>query len=356
MLDLPIVVSGLSRAEHQAHHTALHRRLNGALYSADYPNLQAAVDDMDAKKRPLIIAPDTHVLTEPLRFDSLIYCNVDARGAFFRAGADMPAMLDMPDCRRCHWHGGWFTVPANRIVDNVIYCYRDAIQCTGNTFNEVMIEGAYKCGIRVGKPGSVYQCDHTYFTNIECNAAGLPGQVGIHVGTGVYGNCLNHHFVNLHMGSHETHVYIDQTNVSITNADFDTAERDLYVAAQAFSIRNVRSEDSQRFMVTAGPASYVANLTVDNVIWNADSIAEDGEWLQAKLAGYLKLSNVRVVNAAHPPVIRSYNGMAALRIAIDGLTTNAAAQDAFVLPPQTTVRGDYIQHAVSTAVMSITTL
>jgi hypothetical protein len=356
MADLPVDVTGHSAEQHRQDSNEIHARLNAAIYSSSEASLNAAFIKAANLKRPLIITPGTYTLTAltAMLMNGLTDVHVSAHNVLFVAGADMPALFEMRDCVRCSWRGGWFRVPDNIAVPNAVYVNRDMVQATRNTFNDITVEGAYQTGIRIGKQGSGLQCDHMWFTNVECIGRGLPGQVGVYVGDGVWGNCLNHTFTNLMCTGHETHVKVDRTNAYITNGFFAYAsETDLFLDATNFSLRGGRSEGSKRFIVTAGPSSGITQLTVSDYDWHGENIASDGEWIQHKTGGTLSLDAVRALSAAHAPVIRSSAGVPKA-ISMHSLSTIAAVADAFV--GSAILEGLYVQHDVNGSVVGITKL
>jgi hypothetical protein len=318
--DLAAGENGHAARHNEERHAikALAARTRRVVYSDDYSTLQGAIDAAKSGSRPLIIAPGTHALSAPLVMDDCDLLHVSAYRATFSAVADMPAMLDMKNCTRCTWHGGRFDVPEGRTVDNAIYIYHDTSQSTRNAFYDVMIQGAYTVGIRVGQQGSGFQCDHMFFQNVECNGAGGAGQIGIYVGSGVHANCLNHTFRNIMCSGHGTHIHVDATNAYLDGVFLDRSDVDFYVASTQFAVRNVRSEGAGRLLVTGGPAGYGAMLTLEDVLWNGQEIEADGEWIQAKLAGGLVLRKVTIRNPAYAPKI-SVGATKPLRLQIDGM-------------------------------------
>jgi hypothetical protein len=319
------------------------------LYSSDYATLQAAINDAKARARPLTISPGVHTLTEPLVLDDCDRLHVFAYRASLVAGANMAAIVDMKNCTRCSWQGGWLKVPTGVTVDNALYVYHDTSQCTHNSFRDVVVEGDYSAGIRVGQMGSSFQCDHMYFANIECLGRALSGQVGIHVGTGVYGNCLNHTFRNIMCSGHDTHIVVDATNAYFDGLFLDRATVDIQATTTTLSVRNVRSEESARFLVTGGPASYPTLLSFEHIQWYGAALAVDGEWIQTHLAGLLRLRDIDLRNAAVAPKIAA-SLAAPLAIDVDGYVGN----DALVVTGTTAQTRNVIRRAADGSTQQIT--
>lgn len=328
LADLPTTITASrSRSEHIADHARLHREQQGVVYSANYASVQAAVDDAAAKRRPLVIAPGEYLLTEPLVIRGCDRLHISAYRATLTASADMASLVDVANCTRCTWQGGWLNIPPGRKVDNALYVYYDTAQCTHNLFRDVVIAGDYSVGIRVGKTGSTYQCDHIYFDNVECNGVGLAGQVGIYVGPGVYGNCLNHTFRNIMVTEHATHVVVDRTNAYFDGVFMDEASvADWRVDATTFSARNIRSESAARMLVTGGPSTFATLLSFSDVLWGGDRLAADGEFIRAHLAGVLRLTDIHVRNPAVTPKIYAAPG-APLLVDIRGLASATPVAD-----------------------------
>ncbi len=91
--------------------------------------------------------------------------------------------------------------------------------------------------------------------------------------------------------------------------------------------RHVRSEGGARFIVTGGPAGYGAALAFEDVMWHGEDIADDGEWIQAFLAGTLALTRVSLRHPAHPPVIKASPGKKLL-LKIDGMLSKTPYAEA----------------------------
>jgi len=356
VIDLPIdVTAKRTRDQHIDDHKRLHRHIQQGVFSADYGTLQDAVNDAISKRRPLVIAPGTHTLTAPLVIAGGNALAVSAYGATLQAGADMAALVELRDCTRCTWRGGWLKVHEGRTVDNALYIYRHEGQCTRNAVYDLTIEGAYTTGVRIGRPGDCGQCDHMYITNVECIGRANAGQVGIYVGPGVFGNCLNHTFTNIMLSGHDTHAVIDATNTYWSGVFLDRASVDFKVNATMLSIRGVRSEEAGRFIVTGGPAAFGASLSFEDIQWHGQKMADDGEWIQCALSGSLLLRNVVVTNPAVNAVIKTGPG-AALLLRIDGLTSKTAYTDALKVSAKTTVQTThYVKLDAKGAVESITT-
>lgn len=353
LTDIPVRALTSTRQQHVDDHNRYRNYVLQAVNSLDYGTLQAAIDDAATYKRPLIIAPGTYTLSASMLMNNLSDVHVFAYGAKFTISGDLASLLDMRDCTRCSWQGGWFNVPTGRTVANAIYVYRDTLQASRNSFQDVTVDGDYTVGVRIGQQSNGGQCDHMYITNLEVMGHDLAGQVGVYVGDGVYGNCLNHTFNDLMCSHNETHVKVDATNPYLRNAFFDTSVTDIVLNANVFSIRGGRSESATRFMSTGGPSGAVANVTIDDLEWHGEDIAADGEWIQHKLSGSLNLSNVRVLNAAHAPVVK-ITASKPVGVTVNGMTSTATAAEA--ISGAAAVTGIYTQHDDDGEVVSVTKL
>lgn len=334
--DLPVDIdSSRSRDLHQTDHERLHNELKRVIYSGNYNSFSDAIADANSTKRPLVIEPKTHTLTSSIAFNNMHNLNIFAYGARFDINADLTSVIDFKDCVRCNWYGGYFNTPSNRTVDNVFYIYRDSVQATHNTFNDIFIDGSQTVGIRIGKQASGLQCDHMFFNNIEISGENNPNQIGIYAGDGVFGNCLNHTFRNLMLSGHDQHIVIDATNGYFENLFFDTANIDIFAPSVTFAtFKNIRSEGAKQFLVTGGSAGYLTHVSVDNVNFHAENLNDD--WLEYKLAGSLTLNDINITGNIATPIIRT-SPSNPLNINIDSLSNNSDYEDIFTLNAQTTV-------------------
>lgn len=353
LVDLPTPTPSRTRDEHIADHARLHGRTRGAVHSGDYATLQAAVDDANAKNRPLVIAPGGYVLSAPLRLDELRWLDIFAHGAILQAGGNMAAIVEVHGCRGCTWHGGRLKVPSGLVVDNALYIYHDTASCTRNAFYNLTIEGDYNVGVRIGKLDDGGQCDHMYFVNLECIGRELDGQIGIYVGTGRFANCLNHTFRNVMLSGHDTHVVASATNAYFDGVFMDRSNVDWYVATTMFNARNIRSESAGRMLVTGGPATYAALLSFDDVIWHGDSIAQDGEFIRTYLAGSLRLRNISMRHPLVTPILHADPG-APLVVDIDGFVSESDAESLLDGTARVTMRvRNYVNVAANGSVVSV---
>ncbi len=308
LADIPTRTLINTPQEHLTDSLRLHAHLKQSVYSGDYSTLQEAADDAASLGRPLVIEPKTHTVTTPLVINGASDLHVFAYRAKFAASGSLASLVEFKNCTRCSMHGGWLTIPDGSTVTNALYVYYDTAQSTRNNFYDMTIEGHYGVGVRVGKTNSIAQCDHHNFKNLELIGRDDSGQIGVYCGTDVYGNCLNHTFDNLMASHHDKHIVVSATNAYMSNVFFDTANVDIDLRSTAFSIEGVRGEDSKRFMDDGGVVNAGANISVRDVLWNAQSIHADGNWIKSNIAGSLTLDNVRVVNAAVRPVISCQPG------------------------------------------------
>lgn len=341
---------------HLAHSNQSKTRLDSVIYSADYPSVQDAIDDAVLVARPLVIEPKLHTVTTPYTIQNAVDVSVSAYGATFRAGADLPRMLDMDGTARTTWHGGIFEIPSPYTVTDTIYIHREEghFVSTINTFRDVQILGRYVTGVRVGRQGDTGQCDHALLDNLVLVGTDGVSLHGLYIGSGVYANNLNHVITNLRAAYHQTHVYVDGTNVHCDGVFTGYGETDFRVGSTMFSVKNVRSETAERFLITGGPASYAANITIENVIFEAGLVPQDGEWLRLYLAGYTSVKNVVVANAPVTAKIKA-DAPAPLLLSVDGLTSKSLYTEAIDANINTTVanRG-YVQVAGNGIVEAVT--
>lgn len=302
--DLPTNISpSRGRDEHIEDHNRLHARMNQMVYSNDYPNVQAAINAAISNHRPLLIAPGTYLLDSPIRVVDSLYLTVFAYNAVFTCSTPISGLLEVEDSKFLNWFGGRFSPDAT--CDNAIYIYGDDYGASFINLRDVICEGKYIVGIRVGQPDNTIQCDEIYLDNIYLYSLWKPGiqeihgSEGLHLGSDVYGNCLNLSASRITVSAHDKLIVVsaaEYVNLSQLNlAGSDTA--DIVTSGGVVSIRDVRSELSRRFMVTPGNATTQFMVTVDCVLFAAQLLAEDGEWIRYNYSGGLTLSNVNARNA-----------------------------------------------------------
>lgn len=318
-------------------------------------DLQSALDDAVSQKIPFVIAPGFHVLTEPLHLRGLFNQDISAYGAVLQADTNMAALVDMADSSRCTWRGGRLKVSPGVTVDNALYVYRDTGQCTHNHFQDMMIQGPYTTAIRIGRSGNTGQCDHIYFDNIECNGAGLAGQTGIYVGTGIYSNCLNHTFRNVMLSGHDTHARVSATNTYWHNIFTDRATvTDWLVAATNFNAENIRSESGYRFLVTGGPSSAGTTIHFKNVMYHCDRMAADAEFIRAYTAGLLRLTNFDMRSTTLPCKIKA-SPSSPMLLLIDGMVNRAPLTGLLSVSSKVqAIVHNYVETASNSSVLSAT--
>lgn len=323
MVGLPTRSFASTRQQHLDDQNGYIRNMTlESVNSLDYATLQLAAADAITFGLPLVIAPKTY--TERLLISGASDLHVFAYGAKLVASGNITSLVELKNCTRCSWHGGWLAIPNGATVTNALYVYSDSGQSTRNTFYDMTIDGHYGAGVRVGEINNADQCDHHHFENIEFIGRDNVGQVGIYCGTDVYGNCLNHTFDDLMISHHDKGAVISAANAYLSNVFFDTNNVDLYINSTALSLQNVRSEDSKRFMDDGGVVNAGANISIRDVLWNAQSIHADGHWIKSNIAGALTLDNVRVVNAAVRPVISCQTGAQKV-VHVRGLTEGGGA-------------------------------
>lgn len=357
--DLPTNVTvGRTRNQHIADHNHIHARMSDAVYSGHYSSLQSAVDDAITKRRPLVIAPRVHNLTEPLVIANAVDFHLFAYGARLQSATTMTALLEIVDTSYCSFHGLRLNATDTNTVDNMLYIRRDDGSSHNNTFYDTWVRGEYKTGIRIGAVnGDGYQCDDTLFIRTECNCTYTGGpSVGVYCGDGIWGNNMLHKIYGLSCTGHTTHLVIDRAPIQMDGGNFDRANLDIYYIGYVGSISNLRCEESKQFLKSGSASSHGVQFMLNNCQWHGQE--QVGNWIDWRYAGVLRLNNVEARNAPAQPVIYAQPG-APLHIILDSLMCGGDAacphETAFDVNANTTiVTRAYIELDSNGAVTSIT--
>lgn len=314
MGDYPTALDG--RSDHKAQTLRVFRDLNSAVYSDRYNTLQDAVDAaIGAPDKPdgpvrtacrALLISGHHALTEPLRIRNTQWLHIRAYGARITAAADMDRLLDIDGVSYCTFEGLRLDTTPDATVTRLAHLYwsKDAARSTtGNVFRDCTFSGRYVTGLTLGLPGMGNQCDHTHIDRCHFLGAWTPGddalwQEGLHIGDGIHGNNLLHTVNALVATHHRKHVVVDASQLVLTGASLQWSEVDFDLRTSWLCrIAGVRSEGAERLMVTGGPASYGAQIALSDVQYHAERLTSDGQWIQARVGGVIRLDNLRCSNA-----------------------------------------------------------
>lgn len=276
-----------------------------------------------AARGPIYLPSGTYRITRPLRIYSAQGVKFSGDGFSTRLYpmGTLDCVLDLNGVAYSTFSG--FLIQGNNgqsewLVDAIRYywdrttAYRSS---TANTFREIAILNT-RCvtGIRVGLAGNADQLDNTSYTDLQIAGNWTPGetkwwQAGLQLGTGLYGNILGHHGYNLTVSHWAEGTRVDATNFAQWGGAAGYNGVDFAANTLAyFTVNGLRSESSQRLFVSVGPSSHDALYDLANIVWSADRIAPDGEFIRMRANGALTAHNLQLTNggdqsriAANPP-------------------------------------------------------
>ena len=303
VIDFPTnITKSRSRDLHISDHNRIHQHMNQTVHSVDYNDLQTAVIDAIAKKRPLIIAPGSYRMTSPLLISDAHNLTVFAYGALLTCDVPLNALVEIKESQHVAWYGGMFKPQTE--TQNALYIHGGGTGLSNIKISDLMINGDYVTGIRVGEPNSGVQCDHIYFDNITLFGSWVAGDsndigdCGIYLGSGRWANLLNLSVNRLNASGHNTHVHVDATSyVSLTNLGLDRSDTaDILNACSNLVVQSARSEEAKRFLISSGTGTSIFMCTLSNIRFHAQEIASDGQWIKYYYAGGLTLNNIHAHN------------------------------------------------------------
>jgi Pectate lyase superfamily protein len=278
--------------------------------------IDAALGDADPKttvrepKGPIHLPTGLYRVTSPLRI-------VSAQGVKLRGDGyttrlvpvgTMDSVLDLNGVAFSIFEG--FRVEgdgARESVANAIHYYWDkataARSSTANVFRDVTVANT-RCvsAFRVGKPGDSPQVDNTAYYNLYLAGRWRPGesrwyQHGFHLGTGIFGNIVGHSAYNVVSASWQSGVTVDATNYAQWGGASGQNGVDFTARTLAyFSVQGVRSEGAGRLFESIGRSSNDALYSLSDLVYSADRMAPDGEFVRMTANGNLNIRNLQVTN------------------------------------------------------------
>lgn len=305
------------REVHLENHYQIHWLARNAVVSGWYATLQEAVDDAVIKNRILIVQPGNYLLDAPLR----LYGNNTAffgYGATLTPSAPMESVLEIVDCQRTLIAGFRIFVPSIAPVTNAIYMRRYQQYVHKVEVTNVVVDGFYKTGVRVGEMGIGDQLDMITLSNISCYGRAGVSETGIYIGTHIWGNNVLYTVKNVECGTHITHIHVDHTDCVIRGGNLDQCSgQDILASTSRLVIDDVRSEQSPRFLELGGPAGYYSHVLLRNIDYRGAAFPEGGYFITTGSAGLLELDGVYAINSPHQPIIFANPG-AALALIVNG--------------------------------------
>lgn len=268
---------------------------------------------------PIYLPAGNYRITRPLRIYSAQHVNFHGDGGSTRLIpiGKLDSVLDLNGCAYSTFRD--FRIEGNtrdESVTDAIYCYRDAATAYRST-TKVVFEGIHvantRCvtAIRAGQPGSGTQCDQIAYRDLTLTGAWKPGektwyQHGLFVGDGVFANNLIHSAFNLSSSFWANGVTADATNFAMWGGAFGQNGTDLNAKTLAyFTAQGFRSESSQRLFESIGQSSNDGLYNLSDIVWSADQIAPDGEFVRMRTPGSLSLRNLQITNGGANARIRA---------------------------------------------------
>lgn len=201
-----------------------------------------------------------------------------------------------------------FTIKGSTVADSVATAFKmdwdPAVaqrSNTGNTLRNILLRNLiYTVGFGIGNNSAGRQVDNTAYYHCAAEGAWASGntttyQAAFRIGSGTFGNILNHFFYGCSASGHRYNYYIDSlTGFGVFGGSVGNAEVDFRLGlGGAAHISTVRSEVSQRFIDT--PASGAATfLTITDCQIMDGAAAADGELIRWGYGGALIIDNLSV--------------------------------------------------------------
>lgn len=291
--------------------------------------IDACLGEADPKTRvrdargPIYLPAGNYRITRPLQIYSAHYVQFYGDGGSTRLipTGNLASVLDLNGCAYSTFRD--FRIEGNgkdEAVGNAIYCYYDpatAYRSTTKNVLERIIVANTRCvtAIRAGKPGSGLQCDQMAYRDLSITGGWQPAektwyQHGLFVGDGVFANNLIHSAFNLSSSFWANGVTADATNFAMFGGAFGQNGTDMNAQTLAyFTAQGFRSESSQRLFESPRNGSSDGLYSLSDIVWAANAIAPDGEFIRMSTNGNLSVRNLQVANggttariAATPPI------------------------------------------------------
>lgn len=195
----------------------------------------------------------------------------------------------------------------------------------------------YVTAYGLGIDSSNVQVDQTGV--YHCNAYGQWSagettwwQTGFASGSGTNGNILNHTYTSCCAVVHRYNVWANACNVTVNGMCVGNGEVDFRQSGgRPLHVHGVRSEASQRLFAQQGGSTLTSWASLADVLFVADAIAADNQFIQVRYAGTVQLTGITVDAQAAAPVVYINNGNTLpVQITAAGLCTRNTLGNLFV--------------------------
>ena len=300
---------------HPDMHTHIDEALNGAIYAANYTDLQDALDDAVTYQVPLVIGPNPNHVSGEWEIDTGLLVTgatglhiVGQAGyrTVIRATTTMDTLIELNGCNYSSISNLYLTTAAVGVtVGKMLHVTHTPGVNTSSQIliNRMQVGGTYVTGIHVGEPTSTGQVDTV--TLMNCIVQGdydlddVSGNwlYGVYLGSNAWGNHLEYRLYTVDITGVQTCVYVAATSAYIVNGSWGRAAVGVYNNAFRLIIDSIRTDGNMtHFMESPTGAFTRSGLTeLRNIEFNLTS--EDWEpadniWMIYGLNGSLRLINV----------------------------------------------------------------
>jgi hypothetical protein len=313
------------------------------------PTIQAAIDyilgpgdPLSVTRRassPLYLPHGLYRIESPLRVEGahgfMLYGDGKEQTRFQAVGT-MDRMLDINGVSRSTF--GHFSLVGDYTssVTDAIHCRHDGTARTTDysTLHNIDIQEGFRCvtGIRIGEPSASTQCDTWKLDDIDAVGA-FPAtggttwwQEGVHVGSGVFANNLDHKGYDLNVSSWRRNFYIDACQFALFGFETGKGEVDFYIpfaGVMYLVAAGGRSEGSDRLIEQVTPSTAPATAQFHDIDWIADSLDADGRAIKWRAGGHLALRNIRFYWSTVPgstPRLQTSVAAQPLDVTLDGIS------------------------------------
>lgn len=301
---------------HITHSNQSKRRLDSAIYSEDYDTLQDAIDaavggtpaegvnGLRWATRPLIIKPGVYIV-EPLRFYGVHGLHIFAYGAILQIEDNADVIVDMAGCIQCSIQGLSVAAIGSATAQIGFKLAEDAakasIGATQVRLINCAVGGRYVTGYQIGEGNA--QCDSMSLYHCVAGGGWMPGeevlwQYGLRVGDSSWGNNLQHSAYSFYASHNRYQVAVLASELGLFGGGFSYCESDFLLGVASYAtIEGIRSEGAERLLESSGAGAYPANVSLRDILWNAQNIAEDGRYVVWHKPGTLIMDNISVQGA-----------------------------------------------------------
>ncbi len=276
-----------------------------------------------------VVLTGMHRITRPMRIQSVLGLRFGGLGPMtgLLVDEDMECALDLNGLAHCEI--GDFSIMGNagKLVERALWLRWGAgiaRSTADNTFRNVTVRNLdYEFGFQIGEDGAGNQVDTD--TWINCLARGgddrgwaEPGETrwrdGWRVGTGVTSNNLIHTMLGCSAELNQYNLHVQATSVTWLGGKLQHGESDIRYGpghGEHVVVKGVRSEASERLLTTDGPNGTSANVSLEEITWHANELADDNEVIQWDFGGCLTVKDLCIPqHAGKAPKIVGYSSLA----------------------------------------------